>query len=1347
MTRHCWISRRSLLSFAKRVSAPSYCLLLALLLPLLVPVMAGAQTLVSISVTPQVASVQVGATIAYTATGIYSDASTQDITSSVAWSSSNISSATIDGNGVATGVSANSSTQITATLGAISNSAKLMVWPVPSGGVVGTNGSDTLFFSGTEQQVTMTLTNPYSGTSVSLNDMYNVNIGDYDGMGGTDTLLMTNAGDLLVYDQGGQHTLTSVENILAGNGNDVVDLAGSSDSFTVNGGAADDILWGGSGNDAIQGTDGNDIIDPGPGNDVVDGGNGDDTITVEAGNKTVTGDAGNDTLIYSVDANNGYTTNFDGGTGTDTVELHVTSSEAAAFAVDITAAQAFIAANSDDTSSTGPSHTFSSFGLTFSNVETLKIVLEGGVSSPVTGITAAPDFGSVNVGQSSAASITTFFFSATSQVGSIGVLTQGASGKDFQAASGGTCMANTYNPGDSCTANVTFGPLAPGLRIGAVVLYDTSNPPNALATVPIYGTGVGPMVAFEPGIITTVAGNGTAGYSGDSGPATSAELWASRDVAVDGAGNLYIADVGNNRIRKLDAATGTITTVAGNGSCTVVFDYACYSGDGGPATDAELSAPWGVAVDGAGNLYIADFDIGRIRKVDAATGIITTVAGTVYGYGGDGGPATSAQFEEASAVAVDGAGTIYAVDYHNFRIRKVDATTGIITTVAGNGTGGYGGDGGPATSAEISAAEGIAVDGAGNLYIVDTYNQRIRKVDAVTGIITTVAGNGTAGYSGDDGPATSAEIWNPRGVAVDSAGNLYIGDSGTSRVRKVDAATGIITTVAGKGTGFSGDGGPATSAELYAPEGVAVDSAGNLYIPDNNRIRKVDVSDPPSLTFPDTNVGDVSAAQDVAIDNLGNAQLNITQISTAANFTLGGTDTSCADNGQLLDPAGSCILGIEFAPQSTGIINGSVVLTDNTLNTTAAMQSISLSGTGTGTPVLTQVNPNTGQQGEQSESVALTGQYTHFVQGTTTASFGTGITVASLTVNSPTSATATLNIDAAATAGARTVTLTTGAEVVTLANGFTVTAGTPVLTLVNPNTGQQGQQSESVALTGQYTHFVQGTTTASFGAGITVASLTVNSPTSATATLNIDAAATAGARTVILTTGAEVVTLSNGFTVTAGSPVIITVTPMSLDFGDLSLGDTKNMKLTVKNVSSSNMKITNISFNYGPGAGKDFGYTTQCGGTIKPGKSCTITVQMHAQDVGSGAAILNVFYNGVGSPVSVSLTGNVINPKANVNPSKVNFGKVTVGASSTSTVTLTSTGDTALEINSIALSGSSDFSESDDCPVGSSLAPKDSCTISLTFAPSAKKSRTGTLKIKDNASSSPQTVSLSGTGK
>jgi sugar lactone lactonase YvrE len=338
------------------------------------------------------------------------------------------------------------------------------------------------------------------------------------------------------------------------------------------------------------------------------------------------------------------------------------------------------------------------------------------------------------------------------------------------------------------------------------------------------------------GIITTVAGNGVFGFAGDGGAATSASLNSPAGVALDASGNLYIAEYANHRIRKVDAATGIITTVAGNGINT-------FAGDGGAATSASLSHPNGVALDASGNLYIADYGNSRIRKVAAATGIITTVTGNgVFGFAGDGGAATSASLYFPTGVALDASGNLYIADPRTQRIRKVDAASGIITTVAGNGVLGFAGDGGPATSANLASPSGVALDASGNLYIADIGNERIRKVDAASGIITTAAGSGVLGFAGDDGAATSASLASPWGVALDASGNLYIADYFNHRIRKVDATTGIITTVAGNGTAtFAGDGGAATSANLNYPVGVAVDASGNLYIADfrNQRIRKV----------------------------------------------------------------------------------------------------------------------------------------------------------------------------------------------------------------------------------------------------------------------------------------------------------------------------------------------------------------------------------------------------------------------------------------------------------------------------------------------------------------------------
>ncbi len=341
------------------------------------------------------------------------------------------------------------------------------------------------------------------------------------------------------------------------------------------------------------------------------------------------------------------------------------------------------------------------------------------------------------------------------------------------------------------------------------------------------------------GTITTIAGTGERGYSGDGGPATMATFRDTRDVTVDGAGNIYITDRGGNRIRRVDAGTGTITTVAGSGGRSFRFERV-YSEEGIPAVEARLFGPECVAVDAAGNIYIADSFNHRIRRVDTS-GTITTFAGTGGEFSGDRGPAILARLFYPRGVAVDDSDNLYIADTGNDQIHRVDAS-GTITTIAGTGEFGYSGDGGLALAAQLDFPYDVSADGAGNVYIADSFNHRIRRVDA-SGTITTIAGTGEFGYSGDGGPAFVAQVGQPEAVAFDSAGNLYIADTFNHRIRRVDLM-GTITTVAGIGEGdFSGDGGPALAAQLNAPIGIAVDEVGNIYIAEgNNRIRLVDSS-------------------------------------------------------------------------------------------------------------------------------------------------------------------------------------------------------------------------------------------------------------------------------------------------------------------------------------------------------------------------------------------------------------------------------------------------------------------------------------------------------------------------
>jgi sugar lactone lactonase YvrE len=338
------------------------------------------------------------------------------------------------------------------------------------------------------------------------------------------------------------------------------------------------------------------------------------------------------------------------------------------------------------------------------------------------------------------------------------------------------------------------------------------------------------IVVVKSQVIQTIAGDTIAGSSGDNGPAANARLHAPEWIIFDNTGNIYIADNNNNKIRKIDTS-GIISTIAGTGA-------AGFSGDGGPAVHAKLNQPWGLALDKKGNLFVADSYNHRVRKIDTA-GIITTVVSHGGGFAGDGGPATAALLNRPMGLLFDTDDNLYISDYYNNRIRRVD-TTGIITTIAGCCTGGYSGDGGPATAATFSGPIGLAFDGTGHLYIADSWNQCIRRIDKM-GMINTVAGNGGQGSIGDGGPATAANLYCPNSVTFDPWGDMIISDACNNRIRKVNRY-GIISTIAGNGVnGFSGDGGPAINAEMNLPDAVAFDKFSRMYITDtwNNRIRIV----------------------------------------------------------------------------------------------------------------------------------------------------------------------------------------------------------------------------------------------------------------------------------------------------------------------------------------------------------------------------------------------------------------------------------------------------------------------------------------------------------------------------
>jgi streptogramin lyase len=343
----------------------------------------------------------------------------------------------------------------------------------------------------------------------------------------------------------------------------------------------------------------------------------------------------------------------------------------------------------------------------------------------------------------------------------------------------------------------------------------------------------GPLVCLQ--IMTSPVGTGQKGFSGDDGSAAVARLDQPFDVAFDPAGRVVFTDTGNHRVRRVDGATGTITTVAGSGRKG-------FSGDGGPATSADLDEPYGLAIASDGTIYFADRLNARVRKIDGASGLISTVAGTgAKGFSGDGGPATEAGLVEPNGVALAG-GLLYIADVSDHRVRVVDLGSGKIRTFAGTGKGRHDGDNGPARDASLFGPRAVEVGPSGVVYIVERNGHRIRSVEPGTLTIRTIAGTGQKGYTGDGGAASQATFDGPKELALDPDGNLYVVDTENHAIRRIDAATGKIVTVAGDGTrGPKGDGGRAIAAQLDRPHGAAIAPDGSLWIGDtnNHRLRRV----------------------------------------------------------------------------------------------------------------------------------------------------------------------------------------------------------------------------------------------------------------------------------------------------------------------------------------------------------------------------------------------------------------------------------------------------------------------------------------------------------------------------
>lgn len=496
---------------------------------------------------------------------------------------------------------------------------------------------------------------------------------------------------------------------------------------------------------------------------------------------------------------------------------------------------------------------------------------------------------------------------------------------EFFLADQGGCAEDgtTINAaGSTCSLLVRFHPRRAGRRNATLLITDGNGVSTA---IPISGIGYYPQITIIPAATKLVAGQGPGVVStqnGDGDAAILSSLNAPQGIASDSFGNVYFADTGSNTVRMLDAF-GNITTVAGGGS------NAGAAGDNGPATAAALSQPTWLAVDAAGNLYIAESGSHTIRRVAmSSTRAITTVAGSFsQGFSGDGAAAKLAKLNNPQGIAVDAFGTLYIADSGNHRIRSVDASTGTIATFAGDGNSGFNAASVAATSAEFSSLGALAVDTNNNLFVADTGNHAVREISG--GNVTVVAGTGTAGSSGDGGAATAATMQAPLGLAVSPGGDIYVTDSVAGTVRKMQAFDGTIETIAGvsgKTGSFTAGVRPSTSLQMTTPAGIAFDPQANLFISEtnNNAIRELSPL-PSELNFAAQAVGNTSGASPFKIENIGNATLNIVRVgpadsTTSTNFVLAnGTSNACSST---LSSGARCNYTVSFAPAAAGTVLG-----------------------------------------------------------------------------------------------------------------------------------------------------------------------------------------------------------------------------------------------------------------------------------------------------------------------------------------------------------------------------------------------------------------------------------------
>lgn len=784
----------------------------------------------------------------------------------------------------------------------------------------------------------------------------------------------------------------------------------------------------------------------------------------------------------------------------------------------------------------------------------------GSTSSTITVTLLSPQlsFGPVNVGTAAPVQSLSYSFSNAATLSAINILTLGAPGLNYTDGGSSTCKTGTaYTAGQSCTVTVGFTPSAPGLRVGAVVLFAAGNN-LPLMTWYLSGVGQSGVAAVDPGTQSTLA---------------SVPAGAPYGLTIDGAGNIYLADNANGLVIKVAAGSRSQSTVV--------------SGLNGPA---------GVAQDGAGNLYIADSQNNRVVMVPDENGTLN---------GGDLSVVNASGLAGPQGVALDGSGNIYIADTGNGRVVELAATGGGQATLASG----------------LTNPHGVALDAAGNVYVAS--DSQVSEYPAGGGVGTLLG----AGYS------------TPHGVAVDASGAVYVADTGNARIVKVAAGGGSQSILAVAG--------------LTGPPGVAVDAAANAYVTNQTNLIEVNRTQPAALAFGNEFLGSTSAAQAVTLSDAGNEALSITNVAATGDFAQ--TDTC----GSGLDAGLACAINVTFTPTATGSRSGSLIVTDNNNGVAGSTQTVSLTGTGIN-PAAT-VSPASLAFGQEA----------------------LGTTSSTKTVTLTSSGTTNLNVS--------TITITG-----TNAGDFAETNNCPA------SLAPKAKCTISLA----YAPTIVGAETAT----LAVTDSAANSP-----------------QTVALT----------------GSGILpVTLSPTSLSFSNQAQGTTSAAKtVTLTNNLSTALAISSVT------TSTDFGQTNTCGTSVPAKGKCTISVTFTPSIIGAETGTLTLTDGASNSPQTVSLAGTGI-VQAAVSPTSETFSAQKAGTKSAAkSVMLTNNLSTPLTISSITFTGANpgDFAQTDTC--GASLAANSHCTISITFTPAATGARTATMNVNDGANNSPQSVSLTGTGK